>query len=67
MPEVQKTNKQTSRLNLYQVVNDFDVDEEEVAIQDREFNLEKIEKRVWRRKIVEMYHEVKVKRVEVAV
>ena len=54
-------------MNLYQVVNDFDVDEEEVAIQDREFNLEKIEKRVWRRKIVEMYHEVKVKRVEVAV
>jgi len=32
--------------NLPEVVNDFDIDEEEVAIQDREFNLEKIEKRV---------------------
>merc|ERR1711936_1475484 len=32
--------------NLPEVVNDFDIEEEEVAIQDREFNLEKIEKRV---------------------
>jgi len=32
--------------NLPEVVNDFDVEEEEVAIQDREFNLEKIQKRV---------------------
>jgi ubiquitin-like domain-containing CTD phosphatase 1 len=32
--------------NLPEVVNDFDVEEEEVAIQDRELNLEKIEKRV---------------------
>jgi len=32
--------------NLPEVINDFDIDEEEVAIQDREFNLEKIEKRV---------------------
>ena len=28
------------------MVNDFDVEEEDVAIQDRDFNLEKIEKRV---------------------
>ena len=32
--------------NLPEVINDFDIEEEEVAIQDREFNLEKIEKRV---------------------
>ena len=36
----------TSLTLLLQVVNDFDVEEEDVAIQDRDFNLEKIEKRV---------------------
>jgi len=37
---------QTVPDNLPEVVNDLDVGEEEVAIQDRELNLEKIEKRV---------------------
>jgi len=37
---------QTKPENLPEVINDFDIEEEEVAIQDREFNLEKIEKRV---------------------
>lgn len=37
---------QTIPDNLPEVVNDFDIDEEDVAIQDRDFNLEKIEKRV---------------------
>jgi len=37
---------QTKPENLPEVINDLDIEEEEVALQDREFNLEKIEKRV---------------------
>jgi len=40
--------------DLPEVINDFDIDEEEVAIQDREVNLEKIEKRVKEYKVKEL-------------
>ena len=46
LPEVPPSATLTSLTLLLQVVNDFDVEEEDVAIQDRDFNLEKIEKRV---------------------
>lgn len=37
---------QTKPENMPEVINDLDIDEEEVALQDRELNLEKIDKRI---------------------